>query len=150
MGDVVNKAKHRQIAIIVSRFNEMITRLLLEGCLDELKKGGIKEADIKVVWVTGAFEIPLIALKLARRKNIDAVICLGAIIRGETFHFELVARQTASGIQQAAIATGIPIIFGVLAVDTLEQAYKRSEGSNHRGRESARSALEMIQTLRDL
>ena len=109
----------------------------------------VKKSDITVAWVPGAYEIPVTAQKAAKRKDIHGVICLGAVIRGETFHFELVAQGVAQGIMQAALATGKPIILGVLAVDTVEQAYKRSEEKgDNKGRDAASAVIEMIDVLK--
>ena len=142
------QGKGKRIGIVVSKFNEFITRRLLKACLGELKRRGVLEKNITVVWVPGSFEIPVTALKLAQKKNIDAVICLGAVIRGETIHFELVANQTAAGIQQVSLETDKPVIFGVLATETVNQAYKRSgvKGEN-KGIEAARNAVEMANLM---
>lgn len=138
-----------KLGIIASRFNEFITLRLLQGCLDELKKNGLSQKDIQLLWVPGSFEIPVAALKLVRQKNISAVICLGAVIRGETFHFEIVAQQAASGIMRVSLDSGKPVVFGVLTTDTIEQAYKRSEPKgDNKGRDGARTALEMIDVLK--
>ena len=134
-----------KIVLVVSKFNKFITDRLLDGCLAELSRRGMKERDLKVVWVPGAFEIPLIALKFAKKKDIHAVICLGAVIRGETFHFDLVARAVAQGIMDVSLSTGKPIIFGVLTTETVEQAYKRSDKKkDDKGRDAATTALEMV------
>lgn len=121
-----NKGRGRKIAVVVSRFNEYITQRLLNGCLDELSRCGVSKNNITVVEVPGAFEIPVIALKLAKKKTIDAVICLGAVIRGETFHFDLVSQGAAQGIMDVSLKTGKPIIFEVLATETIDQANKLS------------------------
>jgi len=144
------KSRNARYGIIVSAFNEFITQRLLEGCLDELKKCGVKDKDITVVRVPGAFEIPLVAEKLARRKNIHAVICLGAVIRGETIHFDIVAENAGRGILQAGLATGKPVILGVITTDTVKQAYARSSKKDHKGRDAARAAVEMVNTLRKI
>lgn len=137
-----------QYCVIVSRFNEFITRCLLDGCLDELYAQGVKKNQITVVWVPGAFEIPTVALKYAKKRNIDAVICLGAVIRGETYHFELVAQGAAQGISQVSLMTGKPVILGVITTDTIDQAYKRSQDKgDNKGRDAAHAAIEMIKIL---
>ncbi len=146
------KKKSRSIkktyAIVASRFNEFITKRLLDGCLDEFKKLGVKKDQIKVFWVPGAFDIPVVALKLAQKKSINAVVCLGAVIRGETYHFELVAKGAAQGITQAALVTGKPVILGVLTTDTVNQAYARAEEKgDNKGRDAARAAVEMVSVL---
>ncbi len=142
------QGRGKKMAIVVSRFNDFVTKRLLEGCLQELERCGVEEKNITVVWVPGSYEIPLTALTLAKKKNIDAVICLGAVIRGETFHFELIARAAAEGILQASLLSGKPVIFGVLTTDTVAQAYKRSEKKgDNKGRDAAGSALQMIELL---
>jgi len=145
----ITRGKGLKIGIIVSRFNDFVTLRLLRGCLDELTKCGVRKSEVVVVWVPGAWEIPIAAMKLAHKKNIDAVICLGAVIKGETAHFDFVARGTCDGIQQVAFATGKPAILGVLTTKTVDQAYKRSEekGGNNKGREAARVAIEMVHVL---
>ena len=145
------KIKGKKIAIVVSRFNEFITQRLLKGCLRELGRLGVLEKEITVAWVPGAFEIPVAALKLARKKTIDVVICLGAVIRGETIHFDLVAEAAARGISQVSLTTGKPIIFEVLATETVEQAYKRSQkNKENKGAQAARNAVEMIGLLKKI
>ncbi|MFA5059901.1 MAG: 6,7-dimethyl-8-ribityllumazine synthase [Candidatus Omnitrophota bacterium] len=141
----------KEFAVIASRFNDFITKRLLEACLAELKHRGVKEKEITVTWVSGSFEIPVTALKFARKKNIDAVICLGAVIRGETLHFELVANAASQGIAQVSLLTGKPVIFGVLTTDTIDQAYKRSEikGEN-KGRDVATTAIEMVSVMNQI
>lgn len=138
----------KRIGIVVSLFNEHITKRLLSGCLKELTRSGMKEKDITVVSVPGAFEIPVTAIQLARKKNIDAVICLGAVIRGETLHFDLVAQGAARGIMQVSLMTGKPVIFGVLATNTMDEAYKRAdEKSGNKGGDAAQVAVAMIDVL---
>jgi len=138
------QAKGKTFAIVVSRFNDFVTHRLLEGCQNELLRLGADPKEITIAWVPGSFEIPLVALKLAQKKTVHAVVCLGAIIRGETIHFDLVAHNAARGIAAASLESGKPIIFGLLATDTVEQAYKRAgkKGEN-RGIEAARNAVEM-------
>ena len=142
-----NKAR---IAIVASSFNDFITKGLINACLAELRRQGVGEDQIATVWVPGAFEIPIVALAFAQRKNIDAVICLGAVIRGETYHFEVVANECARGIMQAGLLTAKPVIMGVLTTDTVAQAQARAgeKGSNNKGRDCARTALEMIALLK--
>ena len=143
---VKNKAR---IAIVASSFNDFITKELLSACLDELRLKGLKDNHLTAVWVPGAFEIPLTALKLARRKDIDAVICLGAVIRGDTYHFEVVANECARGIMEVSLIAGKPVIMGVLTTDTVGQAQARAGGKSgdNKGREAALVALEMIALL---
>jgi len=138
-----------RFAIAVARFNRDITEVLLDGAERMLRKHGA--ADARVVWVPGAFELPLVAKKLAASGTVDAVICLGAVIRGETAHFEYVAGETAAGITRAALDTGVPVIFGVLTVDNREQATDRLGGKDgHKGEEAAETAIEMVSVLRAL
>jgi len=143
-----NKAR---IAIVASRFNDFITKRLLGACLTELKRCGLGDQQVLVVWVPGSFEIPLTALKLAQRKDIDAVICLGAVIRGETYHFEVVANECARGVMEASLVSCKPVIMGVLTTDTVAQAQARAkEKGNNKGRDVALAALEMIALLKEL
>lgn len=139
-----------RFAIAVARFNAQITGPLLEGCLDELRARGA-DADIDAFEVPGCFELPLTAKLLGESGKYDAVICIGAVIRGDTPHFEYVSSATASGVQQAALATGVPVIFGVLTTDNEEQALARVGGAaGHKGREAALTAIEMARTIRAL
>jgi 6,7-dimethyl-8-ribityllumazine synthase len=136
-----------RIAVVASRFNDHVTKPLLEGALATLRELGLDE--VPVWWVPGAFEIPLVAQRLAA--NHDAVVCLGAVIRGDTPHFDYVAGECASGLRQVALDTGTPVVFGVLTVDTLEQAHERVGGSEgHKGEEAARTAVEMVSVLRQV
>jgi 6,7-dimethyl-8-ribityllumazine synthase len=131
-----------KFAIIVSRFNELISKGLLGGAEDCLKRHGAKEANVDIVWVPGAFEIPLIAKKIA--KSYDAVICLGAVIRGATSHYEYVASEVSKGIAKVSLDTGVPVIFGVLTTDNLEQALERAGAKpGNKGFDAALSAIEL-------
>jgi len=140
-----------RIGIVVARFNELITRNLLDGARDALRRGGVSDDDVAIAWVPGSFEIPLVARTMAASDRYDAVICLGAVIRGATAHFDHVAGQAASGIARAGLDTGVPVIFGVLTTDTIEQAMERvgAKGTN-RGADAAFAALEMASLLRQL
>jgi 6,7-dimethyl-8-ribityllumazine synthase len=139
------------IAIVVSLFNEEITSLLLEGALERLKELGVKEKNITVVKVPGAIEIPLTAKLLAKSKKYQALICLGAVIRGETSHYDYVCAQVSEGCQQVMMAYELPVIFGVLTTENEEQAKARVGGSQgHKGREAAEAALHMVATLEAL
>lgn len=141
----------RRVAIVASRFNDTIGRRLLEGALDGLRRHGVAADDIVVVWVPGAFEIPLVARRLAASGGHDAVICLGAVIRGATPHFDLVAGNVASGIAAASHETGVPIIFGVLATETIEQALERSgTKAGNSGFNAALAAIEMANLVASL
>jgi 6,7-dimethyl-8-ribityllumazine synthase len=145
------RASRFRFGIVVSKFNRSVTGKLLASCLDGLAEQGIKPADIHVEKVPGAFEIPLIARTMAMRGRFDAVICLGAVIRGETPHFDYICAETSRGIGQAALATGVPIIFGVLTTETVAQAMERADPSRFdRGREAARAAIEMAKVMRRL
>jgi len=138
-----------QIAIVAGRFNDHITTPLLDGALATLGKAGL--SDVPVHWVPGAFEIPLVAQRLAVSGTCDAVICLGAVVRGDTPHFEYVAGECAAGIMRVSLATGVPVIFGVLTTDDLDQALARCGGeAGHKGEESAATAVEMVNLLRQI
>ncbi len=144
------KVTNIKLGIVVSRFNDFITSKLLDGCLDKLSKLGVKSSSIKVAWVPGAWEIPIVALKFAKKKDIDAVICLGAVIRGETPHFDFVSQGSCFGVQEVALSTGKPAILGILTTDTVDQAYKRSNKTNNKGRDAACAAVEMVQVLKKI
>ncbi len=140
-----------KIGIVISRFNVFITQKLLEGALDTLKRHKVSENNVYIVWVPGAFEIPLVAKKLAQTQKFDAVICLGAIIRGATPHFEYVAAEASKGVAQVMLETGVPVIFGILTTDTIEQAIERAgTKAGNKGCEAALSALEMISLLKKI
>lgn len=137
-------AKGKRFGIIASRFNDFVTKELLQGCLDTLLRHGAKDEDITLTWVPGAFEIPPIALKLAKTKSVDAIICLGTVIRGSTPHFEYIASETAKGIAKVSLDTGLPVIFGVITADTIEQAIERAGAKEgNKGRDAALNAIEM-------
>ena len=144
-------AKGLKFGIIASRFNDFITARLLDGALDGLLRHGAAEADIDVVRVPGAFEIPLVAQRMVKAKRYDAVICLGAVIRGATPHFEYVSAEVSKGVAAVSLDAGIPVIFGVLTTDTIEQAVERagSKGGN-KGWDAALSAVEMANLLKQL
>lgn len=139
-----------RIGIVCGRFNDLITSRLLAGAENGCAVHGVREDDVVVVWVPGAFEIPMAAKALALTGRYDAVVTLGAVIRGETAHFEFVAGECARGIQDAQLATGVPIVFGVLTTENLEQALERSSDEHNVGEESARTALEMADLLREI
>ena len=144
-------ARGRRIGVAVARFNELVTRKLLEGALEGLRAHGVADEDVDVAWAPGAFELPTVARRLAASRTYDAVICLGAVIRGETAHFEHVAAQAATGIREAAEAAGVPVIFGVLTTETLEQALARAGGDHgNKGWDAAIAALEMASLLEQL
>ena len=144
-------AHGRRFAVAVARFNELVTRKLLDGALEALRANDVAEEDIDVVWVPGAFELPLAARRLALSGTYDGVVCLGAVIRGETAHFEHVAGQAAAGIRAAAEASRVPVSFGVLTTETLEQALDRAGGKHgNKGWDAAFAAIEMASLLEQL
>jgi 6,7-dimethyl-8-ribityllumazine synthase len=137
--------KRLRVAVIASRFNETITKRLLDGALDSLRRHGVAEDDISVAWVPGAFELPATARRFASSGEVDAVVCVGVVIRGETPHFDYVAGQAAAGISEAAVATGVPVIFGVLTTEDSNQANERAGGKmGNKGFEAASAAIEMV------
>jgi 6,7-dimethyl-8-ribityllumazine synthase len=138
-----------RLGISCALFNGGITIRLLDGALDALHEVGTDRGDIVVAWAPGAFELPLVARAFARSEKVDAVLCLGAVIRGDTGHYDFVAGECASGIQQVQLATGIPVVFGVLTTDTLEQALERSRpDETNKGRGAALTGVEMVRLLR--
>lgn len=140
-----------RVAVVVSRFNNLITDKLLEGAKDTLVRHGAEPADITVAYVPGAFEIPLVARRLAASRLYDAVICLGAVIRGATPHFDYVAAEAASGVARSAWDSRLPVAFGVLTCDTIEQAMERAGSkAGNKGSDAALTAIEMVQLLRQL
>ncbi|UCH35560.1 MAG: 6,7-dimethyl-8-ribityllumazine synthase [Armatimonadota bacterium] len=144
-------AEGLNFAIIASRFNEFITRRLLGGAMDALQRHGAEESQVEVAWVPGSFEIPLAAQKLAQTGKYDAVICLGAVIRGATPHFEYVAAEASKGIAQAGLQTGVPVIYGIVTADTIEQAVERAgTKAGNRGFDAAMSAIEMANLMAQL
>jgi 6,7-dimethyl-8-ribityllumazine synthase len=146
--DVRPSGSGRRVAVVAARFNEVVTGRLVQGALDGLASFGVAADDVDVAWVPGAFEIPLVARRLAASGDYDAVICLGAVIRGDTAHFELVAGEAARGIAEVTRATGVPVIFEVLATDDLAQAEARAGGAHgNKGWEAAGAALEMAALL---
>jgi 6,7-dimethyl-8-ribityllumazine synthase len=144
-------ARGRRFAIVASSFNEVVVGRLVEGALACFRAHGISEEDLLVAWVPGAFELPLAVKKLAQSDQYDALVCLGAVIRGETAHFDHVAGQAASGVQQAALETGVSIAFGVLTTDTLEQALDRAGGKHgNKGWDAAMAAMQTASVLDQL
>ncbi len=136
------------IAVIVSRYNEDVSRRLLRGALNALEERGVPEPD--VIWVPGALELPVTALALTEKSEYDAIVCLGCVIRGDTFHFEIVATQSAAGLMQVQLDTGVPIANGVLTTEDREQAQARSGPKNNKGAEAAEAAIEMANLLRTI
>ena len=141
-------AQGKKFGILVSRFNDFITKRLAEGAVSELKRHRADEDKIDIVWIPGAFEMPCIAQKMAKSKKYDALICLAAIIRGETPHFDFVAGEAAKGIANIAMNTGVPVIFGVITAENLEQAIDRAgTKSGNKGEDAARVAIEMVNLI---
>ena len=144
-------AQDLKFGLIAARFNEFITNKLVGGSLDALRRHGAYEDDIEVVWVPGAFEIPLVAQKMALTKRYDAIICLGAVIRGATPHFDYVSSEVSKGIANVGLQTGVPIIFGVLTTDNIEQAIERAgTKAGNKGFDAAITAIELINLLKQL
>lgn len=143
------QGKGLKFGVVVSRFNEFFTVKLLEGAMDALVRHGVEEDDIEIAWTPGSFEIPLVAQKLAKSKKYDAVICLAALIRGGTPHFDYIAAEVTKGIAKVGLDTGLPVIYGVITTDTLEQAIERSgTKAGNKGFDAAMSAIEMANLLR--
>jgi 6,7-dimethyl-8-ribityllumazine synthase len=140
-----------RFALVAARFNRFVVEPLVDGALDGLKRHGVADEAVDVVWVPGSFEIPLVAQRLAGSRRYAAVVCLGAIIRGDTGHYDHVAAGASHGVAQAALATGVPVIFGILTCDTVEQAINRAGAkSGNKGFEAAVTAVEMVNLLRQL
>ena len=137
-----------RIAVVVARFNEDVTRRLLRGALNALKEHGVEDPD--VLWVPGSLELPVTALALAEKGDHDAIVCLGCVIRGETYHFEVVANQAAAGIMQVQLDTGVPVAFGVITTEDKEQALARSGPKNNKGADAAEAAIEMANLMREV
>ena len=144
-------AAGKKFAIIVSRFNELVTQRLLDGAQDRLIRSGVKKESFDIVWTPGSFEIPLIARKLVQTKKYDAIICLGAIIKGDTPHFDYIASESAKGIAQVSLESGIPIEFGIITAETTEQAMERAGiKRGNKGAQAAEAAIEMVNILEQL
>ena len=145
------KSEGKKYAIVLARFNEFIVSKLLDGCVDGLKRHGVKDEEIEVIWVPGSFEIPLAAKSLAMTKRYDAVIALGAVIRGATTHYELVSAEVAKGIAASSLETGVPIIFGVITTENIEQAIERAGAkAGNKGFDAATAAIEMANLLGEI
>lgn len=144
-------SENLKFGIVAGRFNEFIVSKLISGALDALKRHGCKEENIEMAWVPGAFEIPLAAKKMASSKKYDAIICLGAVIRGATPHFDFVATEASKGVAQTSLETGCPVIFGVLTTDSIEQAIERAgTKSGNKGFDAAVTAIEMANLLKEM
>lgn len=140
-----------KFAIVVGRFNEFIGSKLLSGAIDGLERHGVKEDDIEIIWVPGAFEVPLVAKKLAKTNKYDAIICLGAVIKGSTPHFDYVSSEVSKGIANTSLDTEVPIIFGVLTTNNIEQAIERAgTKSGNKGYDAAITAIEMANLLKEI
>ncbi len=141
-------ATGKKFGIIVSRFNDFITKELVSGCLDTLTRHGANNEDLSITWVPGAFEVPLLAQRLAKSKSYDALICLGTIIRGATPHFDYIASEVVKGIAKVSLDAGLPVIFGIITADTIEQAVERAgTKEGNKGRDAALSAIEMANLI---
>lgn len=141
--------KNEKFAIVVSRFNEFISSKLLSGAVDELVRHGVKKDNITIIWSPGAFEIPLLTKKLAKSGSYDAIIALGAVIKGSTPHFDYVSAELSKGIASVSLETGIPVIFGVLTTDNIEQAIERAgTKSGNKGADAAKAAIEMANLIK--
>lgn len=144
-------AKGKKFAIVASRFNDFITKELISGCTDTLVRHGADDKDITVALVPGAFEIPVVAQRLAKSKDVDAVICLGTVIRGSTPHFDYIAAEVAKGISKVSLDSGVPVVFGVITADTIEQAIERAGTKDgNKGRDAALTAIEMSNLLNQI
>ena len=144
-------AQEMRVGIVCARFNEFIVSKLLSGCQDTLLRHGVREEDMDVAWVPGAFEIPLIASKMAKSGRYDAVIALGAVIRGSTSHYDYVCSEVSKGVATVALQSDIPVLFGVLTTDTIEQAVERAgTKAGNKGSECAQGAIEMVNLIREL
>lgn len=144
-------SQNSKIGIVASRFNEFIVSKLLSGALDALSRHNVKDNDIEIAWVPGAFEIPMIASRMAKSGKYDAVICLGAIIRGSTSHYELVCSEVAKGIAAVSLKSDIPVLFGVVTTENIEQAIERAgTKAGNKGYDSAMSAIEMVNLIREI
>ena len=140
-----------KVGIVAARFNEFITSKLVGGALDGLKRENVKDEDIDVAWVPGAFEIPLIASKMAKSRKYDAIICVGAVIRGSTSHYDYVCSEVSKGIAQVSLANDLPVMFGVLTTDTIEQAIERAgTKAGNKGFECAQGDIEMVNLIREI
>ena len=143
--------KGLKFGLVVSRFNEFITKKLLDGAHDALLRHGVNQEDVEIAWVPGSFEIPLIVKKLVQTKRYDAVICLGAVVRGGTPHFEYIVAEVSKGIAKVSLDTGLPVIYGVIAADTLEQAIERTGTKmGNKGFDAAVTAIEMANLLKNI
>ena len=143
--------KGQSFGLVASRFNDFMTKELVSGCIDTLIRHGAEDKDITVAWVPGAFEIPFLAQKMAKAKTFDALICLGTVIRGATPHFDYIASEVAKGIAKVSLDSGMPVIFGIITADSIEQAVERAGSKDgNKGKDAALSAIEMVNLLGQL
>ena len=144
-------AKGKSFGLVASRFNDFMTKELVSGCVDTLIRHGALEQEITLVWVPGAFEVPLAAQKMAKSKSYDALICLGTVIRGATPHFDYIASEVAKGVAKVSLDSGLPVIFGIITADSIEQAVERAGSKDgNKGRDAAVSAIEMVNLVSKL
>lgn len=144
-------AAHTRVGIVAARFNEFIVNKLVSGAMDGLLRHDVREEDITLAWVPGAFEIPLIAKKMAESGKYDAVICLGAVIRGATSHYDLVCNEAAKGIARVSLESGVPVLFGIITTENIEQAIERAGSkAGNKGYDAALSAIEMVNLVREI
>lgn len=144
-------AQNLKVGIVVGRFNEFIGSKLLAGAIDAFKRHGVQEEEMEIAWVPGAFEIPLVAKRMAKSKKYDAVICLGAVIKGATPHFDYVSSEVSKGVAHVSLETEVPVIFGVLTTDTIEQAIERAgTKAGNKGYDAAVTAIEMANLLKEI
>jgi 6,7-dimethyl-8-ribityllumazine synthase len=144
-------AEGKSFGLVASRFNDFMTKELVSGCIDTLTRHGADDKNITVAWVPGAFEVPAIAQKMAKSKSFDALICLGTVIRGATPHFDYIASEVAKGVAKVSLDSGIPVIFGIITADSIEQAVERSGSKDgNKGRDAALSAIEMVNLTEQL
>jgi len=143
--------KGQSFGLVASRFNDFMTKELVSGCIDTLIRHGAEDKDITVAWVPGAFEIPFLAQKMAKAKTFDALICLGTVIRGATPHFDYIASEVAKGIAKVSLDSGMPVIFGIITADSIEQAVERAGSKDgNKGKDAALSAIEMVNLMGEL
>ena len=144
-------AKGKTFGLIASRFNDFMTKELVSGCIDALLRHGADEKDITLTWAPGAFEVPLVAQKMAQTKSFDALICLGTVIRGATPHFDYIASEVAKGVAKVSLDSGVPVIFGIITADSIEQAVERSGSKDgNKGKDAALSAIEMANLTKQI
>ncbi len=143
-------AKGKRFGIVNPRFNEFVTQKMLDGAVDTLLRHGVKEEEIVVVWVPGSFEVPYAAKKMAESGKYDCIICLGAVIRGDTPHFDYISSEVTKGIAQISLTTGVPAIYGLITADSLEQAIERAGTKVNKGRDAALSAIEMVNLFAEI